>query len=304
MLTSSGQTGIYLFTGAIRSITLNPGTYDITAYGAQGGSANIFGVGGLGAEMEGEINFGTAVNLTILVGGKGIDSVYGDYYGGGGGGGGSFVVNGTKPLLVAGGGGGGGFYNNGDPGLTGPSGSNGAGGGGTGGYGGGSIENSGYTGGGGYGGGGGGGYYGSGAGIGGIGGSSFVAGGAGGFGGDGNNPGGYGGGGGGSQPFYPAGRSGGGGGGYSGGGGGGFGNGAGGGGSFIDASTIAVLAEVSGVASPDGSPNGEIIITAVPVTEPSTLGLLTIGVFGRTLLRWRQGKYRAGANGHRRFSFD
>jgi hypothetical protein len=36
-----------------------------------------------------------------------------------------------------------------------------------------------------------------------------------------------------------------------------------------------VLAEVSGVASPDGSPNGEIIITAVP--EPSALWLLAVG---------------------------
>ncbi|MGA9777262.1 MAG: PEP-CTERM sorting domain-containing protein [Verrucomicrobiia bacterium] len=38
-----------------------------------------------------------------------------------------------------------------------------------------------------------------------------------------------------------------------------------------------VVAEVSGVASPDDSTgNGEIIITAVP--EPSALGLLAVGV--------------------------
>jgi len=86
--------------------------------------------------------------------------------------------------------------------------------------------------------------------------------------------GGYGGGGGGG---YGNGQSvngqgagyggGGGGGGYSGGAGGsgnlyGVYNG-GGGGSLIDASAITNLAEVSGVASPDGSPNGEIIIVPV-----------------------------------------
>jgi hypothetical protein len=36
-----------------------------------------------------------------------------------------------------------------------------------------------------------------------------------------------------------------------------------------------VLAEVSGVASPDNSPNGEIIITAVP--EPTTPALVGVG---------------------------
>src|SRR5216684_6490265 len=57
---------------------------------------------------------------------------------------------------------------------------------------------------------------------------------------------------------------GGGGGGYSGGGGGGYGGGGGGGGSYIDSSAVAVLTEVSGVAAPNGSSNGEIIITALP----------------------------------------
>jgi hypothetical protein len=60
----------------------------------------------------------------------------------------------------------------------------------------------------------------------------------------------------------------------AGGGGGGY-SGGGGGGSIIDSSAIMVLAEVSGVASPDGSPKGEIIISPVP--EPSVLVLLAVG---------------------------
>ncbi|MFZ1073704.1 MAG: PEP-CTERM sorting domain-containing protein, partial [Verrucomicrobiia bacterium] len=84
---------------------------------------------------------------------------------------------------------------------------------------------------------------------------------------------------------------GGGGGGYSGGGGGsgpgggyfnGFGGG--GGGSYIDASAIAILTEISGISSPDGSHNGEIIITAVP--EPTTLAL--VGLSGLCFLLYRR----------------
>ena len=112
VLAGFAQTGIYLFTGSITTITLNPGTYDITAYGAQGGSgsAPVFGLnqGGLGAEMEGQFNFTASATLTLLVGGSSISLVNG--YGGGGGGGGSFVVNGSTPLVIAGGGGGSGGY--------------------------------------------------------------------------------------------------------------------------------------------------------------------------------------------------
>jgi hypothetical protein len=45
-----------------------------------------------------------------------------------------------------------------------------------------------------------------------------------------------------------------------------------------------VLAEVSGVASPDGLPNGEIIITPVP--EPTTLAL--VGLSGLSLMLFRR----------------
>jgi hypothetical protein len=112
--------------------------------------------------------------------------------------------------------------------------------------------------------------------IGGGGGGGFYSGGL-------NSPlGGFGGGGGGGS------FSGGGGGGYSGGGGGGGDfsgglSGGGGGGSIIDSSAEAIITEVSGIASPDDSPNGEIIITAVP--EPATLALAGLGGLSLLLLR-------------------
>jgi len=244
----TAQTNQFLFTGSETNITLPPGTYIITTYGAQGGSGASYG-GGLGAEVEGKFSFSGLTTLTLLVGNAGGGG--GGGFEGGGGGGGSFVVNGSTPLVVAGGGGGGNYFGGGDSGQTGTSGDNGSGGGagGAGGNGGAGGSN---------GGGGGGGYSGGGGGAGGseaygAGGSSFSNGG---YGGGGFEGGGVGGGGGG-------GFGGGGGGGYSGGGGGGQAYGGGGGGSIIDSSVITNLAEVSGVASPDDSPNGEIIITAV-----------------------------------------
>src|ERR1039458_7158724 len=96
MLAGSAQTNIYLFSGSKTNITLPPGTYIITAYGAPGGgSVNLTNRNrslkfGLGAEMSGEFNFSASTTLTLLVGGGG-----GDTYGtgvGDGGGGGSFIV--------------------------------------------------------------------------------------------------------------------------------------------------------------------------------------------------------------------
>jgi hypothetical protein len=54
---------------------------------------------------------------------------------------------------------------------------------------------------------------------------------------------------------------------------------------YIDASATAVIAEVSGVASPDGSPNGEIIITAI--SQSVTLNYRVIN--GKLVLDWAQG---------------
>jgi hypothetical protein len=274
VLAGSAQTNIYLFSGSLTNITLNPGTYIITAYGAQGAGH------GLGAEMSGEFNFSTSTTLTLLVGGEGGGGAPGGT-GGGGGGGGSFVVESNTPLAIAGGGGGGGtslsqtlgdggngvaypplpifiqlgWYGSGGAGFQE---SNGGNGGGNGGGGSGS-----------FGGNGGGGFLGNGFGGGGSG-----------YGGGGN--GGYGGGGGGGGSGSPYN------GGYSGGGGGygdvgGNNGGGGGGGSIISPSAITNFAAVSGIVSPDGAGNGEIIIIAVPTPLAITTGAafgLTNGVFG------------------------
>jgi len=292
VLAGHAQTGDFLFTGSEMTITLNPGTYDITAYGAQGGIGEFGSVGGLGAQMQGAFSFKVATTLTLLVGGVGGNAPLSGSANAtsGGGGGGSFVVYGAIPLVIAGGGGGGGGVGTAEPGgaggtdqsgqagagfAGGAGGSDGSGGSagnfpsGTGG-GGGGFYTSGGTG--YFDGGGGGGYLSGGAGGSGIYNGYLI----GGFGG-------YGGGAGGGYGFC----AGGGGGGYSGGGGGigqGGSYGGGGGGSIIDSSAINLLAEVSGIASPNGSPNGEIIITAAP--EPTTLALAGLG--GLSLLLFRR----------------
>lgn len=192
VLACSAQTGIYLFTGSETTITLNPGLYDITAYGAQGGGSSYFGsVGGLGVEMSGEFNFSASTTLTLLVGGAGADSFIGC-------------------CCCCGGG----FYGDGDDGQD-------CGGGGS--------------------------FFSGGSG----GSASYLDG------------------------YYASG-------GY--GGGGGYG-GSGGGGSIIDSSEVAIITEISGIASPDDSPNGEIIITAVPVPEPTTLALTALSALSLLLFR-------------------
>jgi Glycine rich protein/PEP-CTERM motif len=284
VLAGSAQTGRYVYTGAEQTITLGPGLYDITAYGAQGGNDNYASeAGGLGAEMEGQFSFTSVTTLILLVGGVGGLSTDAEFGTGAGGGGGSFVVDGSTPLVIAGGGGGAGQQNSGaNTGTSGSAGGfigNGGVGGGAGGInggggGGGSTEDGDAGGGGGY----------SGAGGGFNGGQSFLSGGGvvgnGGFGGGGSGSGG---------------QEGGGGGGYSGGGGGGagvynpdFGGGGGGGGSYIDSSATAIITEESGVTIPDDPGYGEIYITAVP--EPTTLAMAGLGGLSLILFRWRQRK--------------
>jgi hypothetical protein len=94
VLTSFAQSGIYLYTGSMTTITMNPGIYDITAYGAQGGGSGYYSLGSLGAEMEGEFNFTTATKLTLLVGGAGVSGGLGAGGGGGFGGGGGGSLGG------------------------------------------------------------------------------------------------------------------------------------------------------------------------------------------------------------------
>src|SRR5215469_1699599 len=149
---ASAPTNVYMYRGDETNITLGPGYYNIIAYGAQGGQST-YDPGSLGAEMDGQFNFATAVNLVLLVGGSG----YTGYYAGGGGGG-SFVVNGTTPLVIAGGGSGAGVGAGGN-GLTGTSGGSSSGQGGSNGLGGGGGGPAGLPG--YYGGGGGGGYSGN-----------------------------------------------------------------------------------------------------------------------------------------------
>lgn len=244
---------IYLYSGGETTITLAPGTYDITTYGAAGGNSSIsWGhSGGLGAEMEAEFTFTSATTLTLMVGGVGGNGP-GSPNGPGGGGGGTFVVNGSTPLIVAGGGGGGGYDNTylAGPGLVTNGGSPGLGGRGYAAAGGGGFTADGDPG--------NVGSWESGQGY------SFLHGGGsagGGF--YGASGGGFGGGGGGGN------YAGGGGGGYTG-GSGGFGNAGGeGGGSYIDSSAISIGTELSGVASPDDSPSGEVIITSVMLNSSS-----------------------------------
>jgi hypothetical protein len=259
---AQGQTTINYTGSTVLWTVPETGTYDITAFGAQGGTSGLGASGGKGAEIGGDFSLTAGEQLSIAVGGVGGSGGGGD---GGGGGGGSFVTSSGLKLVIAGGGGGGANRAGGfGPGLIGLNGGYSYNGG-TGGFGGG--RGGGYNGGSG-GGGGGGGFLGDGVsgsgGYNGGGGKGFpnsLAGGTG-----------YSGGGGGGG----AGFGGGGGGGYSGGGGGGFFPHAGGpysgggGGSFI-----AVDPQVEEPGFQSG--NGEVEITQVP--EPSSLALTGLGGF-------------------------
>jgi hypothetical protein len=121
----------FTYTGSLVTFTVpSTGTYQILAFGAQGGNSGAIsdgiGVGGSGAEIGGDFSLTAGEVLQIAVGGAGM-SVVTPGRGGGSGGGGSFVVGpGNTPLVIAGGGGGGGEFAGGNTpgggGLTGPDG--------------------------------------------------------------------------------------------------------------------------------------------------------------------------------------
>lgn len=242
----------FTYSGSIQSYYIpSTGIYEITAAGAQGGSAyNGSNLGGNGAFLDGFISLTSATLIQIVVGQAGSNST-GQAAGGGGG---TFIyISPSNPLMVAGGGGGAsqasGLY-----GQTNQSASDGMGAtGGTGGSSGSGGDSQGY-------GAGGAGFYGAGQGTGaGYSAPTFA-------GGTGSNNGGYGGGGAGWN------NGGGGGGGYSGGGGGGIHVGGGGGGSYT-ASTLTSLTASNGA----NTGNGYFTITAQAVPEPSTYALFGIG---------------------------
>jgi autotransporter-associated beta strand protein len=104
--TKAGPTS-FNYTGALQTYTVTTtGAYDITVYGAQGGSAGPSGIylGGFGAEVSGVVELAAGDVLSIVVGGEGGIGNFGSGHGGGGGGG-SFVFD-ANLLAVAGGGGG------------------------------------------------------------------------------------------------------------------------------------------------------------------------------------------------------
>ena len=267
---TEARAAVYDYTGGLQSFTAPvTGTYDITAFGAQGGNYSRQLHGGPGAEIGGYVRLTAGETLTLLVGGQG------EEYSGGGGGGGSFVVvtASKMALLVAGGGGGAGNSQVGKDGLKTNNGdAGGSGGGGL------------------FGGGGGGGFglNANGAAAvfhGGSYGFSFLNGGAGGGGGIDGGSGGYGGGGGGGSD----GGGGGGGGGYSGGDGGNAAGGSGGG-SYLDASVKQLVAQ-SGVRSG----NGEIDITFAPGPTPGA-GLAGLAALAFAGLYARARRARAASS--------
>src|ERR1700677_2691055 len=127
--------GMFSFTATVS------GEYAVELLGASGGNSDA-AVGGLGAEVSGDVFLTAGEDLTLFVGGQG----GGSGVVAGGGGGGSFVFRGTD-VLGGGGGGDGDGASSGGAGLAGTSGgTNGRGGagglGGTGGGGGGGTYGS------------------------------------------------------------------------------------------------------------------------------------------------------------------
>jgi hypothetical protein len=87
----------YAYTGSVQSVTLQPGTYTLETWGANGGGGASYyptAIGGTGGYSKGTINLTQATTMYILVGGRGTNYGGGDHYGQSGGynGGGSNYV--------------------------------------------------------------------------------------------------------------------------------------------------------------------------------------------------------------------
>lgn len=104
----------FAYTGAVQSITLNPGTYKLQCWGAQGGSnaaASAYSItakaGGKGGYSEGVLTLSESKTLYVFVGGQGSSSGNGGWNGGGGGSGSaSYNNSGTNGVSRMGCGGG------------------------------------------------------------------------------------------------------------------------------------------------------------------------------------------------------
>ncbi len=261
------------------------GRYQITAWGAAGGSNPFFGgTGGSGAEFSAFFTLTAGDQLDIYVGAAGGDAPDRSLDGGGGGGGSFVFDDGGSPRVIAGGGGGASFQTNGISGQVVAFGANGAG---VAGGPGGEAEDGGI---------GGVGAGGAGATLGGTNGIDGATGGAswpsfaGGIGAEGAGNGGYGGGGGGAV------SSGGGGGGFAGGGGGGVsgasgGGGGGGGGSFLFRSGVEILETSSPIYPVGDSLHNGVVEIGLVTPEPAAWELAGLGLallFGRQIHRRRQ----------------
>jgi hypothetical protein len=100
---AEAATLMFGYTGAIVPYVVpETGTYQIIAWGAEGGGSPGSAVGGLGAEIGGDVSLLANTRLEILVGQMGASGK--EKYAGGGGGSFVFLKIGEPPLIAAGGG--------------------------------------------------------------------------------------------------------------------------------------------------------------------------------------------------------
>ncbi|HXA39663.1 MAG TPA: PEPxxWA-CTERM sorting domain-containing protein [Phenylobacterium sp.] len=103
-------TTLFDFTGSVQSWTVpTTGLYQVDLWGAQGGTWAGVAIGGLGAQVGGEVQFTAGTSYSIVVGGTGT-TFSGETAAGGGGASWMFVQGAASPLAIAGGGGGGDFF--------------------------------------------------------------------------------------------------------------------------------------------------------------------------------------------------